>query len=188
MQKILGAAFVLLVLTGIILAQTVSPNERKEKMSKILVVYYSHSGNTREIANTLQELAGGDIFEIQTAAPYPAEYSAIVEQVRKEKSAGVKPKIKGGFAGGQDYDIVFLGSPCWYGTIATPVETFLSEQDFSGKTLVPFITHGGSGLSNAVRDIRALQPSVNVVSAKAFSRSGVRDAKKEVADWLAAFL
>ncbi|GBR74638.1 NADPH-dependent FMN reductase [Candidatus Termititenax aidoneus] len=188
MRKILGIVFVLLVLTGIILAQTVSPNERKEKMSKILVVYYSHSGNTREIARTLQDLTGGGIFEIQTVTPYPAEYSAIVEQVRKEKSAGFKPKIKDGFAGSQDYDIVFLGSPCWYGTIATPVEAFLSEQDFSGKTIVPFITHGGSGLGSAAQDISALQPSANVAHGKAFNRSSARSAQKEIADWLASFL
>ncbi|GBR75706.1 NADPH-dependent FMN reductase [Candidatus Termititenax persephonae] len=159
-------------------------------MPRILVVYYSHSGNTREIARMLQDLAGGDVFEIQTVTPYPVEYSAIVEQVRKEKSAGFKPKIKGGFAGGQDYDIVLLGSPCWYGTIATPVETFLSEQNFSGKTIVPFITHGGSGLGSAAQDISALQPSANVAHGKAFSRSSMRSAQnqKEIADWLASFL
>jgi hypothetical protein len=83
---------------------------------------------------------------------------------------------------------VFIGSPCWFGTIATPVETFLSTQDFSGKTLIPFITYGGSGLGRAVRDIRALQPSANVASGKAFPRSGVQDAQKEVADWLASWL
>jgi flavodoxin len=187
MRKILSVAFILLVLTGIILAQT-SPNERKEKMPKILVVYYSHSGNTREIANKLKDLTGGDIFEIQTTTPYPAEYSVLVEQVRKEKSSGVKPKIKSGFAGSKDYDLVFLGSPCWFGTIATPVETFLSEQDFSGKTIVPFITHGGSGLSSSVRDISVLQPSANVAPGKAFSRGSLSSAQKEIADWLASFL
>ncbi|MDR2431398.1 MAG: flavodoxin [Candidatus Margulisbacteria bacterium] len=188
MKKILCGALVLLILAGIVLAQIVSPNGKEEKTLKILVVYYSHSGNTREIANMLKDLTGGDIFEIQTTAPYPAEYNAIVKQVKKEKNSGIKPQIKNGFAGSQNYDLVFLGSPCWFGTIATPVETFLSRQDFSGKTIVPFVTSGGSGLGSIERDISVLQPSANVAPGRAFNRSSVKSTQKEIADWLASSL
>jgi flavodoxin len=113
---------------------------------KILVAYFSHSGNTREIANQIHKSADGDIFEIQSVNPYPHDYDAVVEQAKQELKSGHKPALKTKMENIKSYDLGFIGYPIWWGTFPAPVKTFLSEYDFSGKTIVPFCTHEGSGL------------------------------------------
>jgi len=105
------------------------------------VVYFSRSGNTREIANQIHERVGGDIFEIQPEEPYPSNYDAVVKQAKQELESGYKPKLKAKIENIESYDVIFVGSPIWWGTIPAPVVTFLSEYDLSGKTIVPFCTH-----------------------------------------------
>ena len=108
---------------------------------KILVAYFSHSGNTREIANQIHKSVGGDIFEIQVVKPYPHDYDAVVQQARQELDSGYKPVLKTKIENIKSYDLVFIGYPNWCSTVPAPVRTFLSEYDFSGKTIVPFCTH-----------------------------------------------
>ena len=93
----------------------------------MLVVYYSRSGNTREIANQIHVLAGGDIVELQTVNPYPAEYRATTEQAKQELQSGYRPPLKTKISDITAYDVVFVGSPNWWGTFSMPVWTFLSE-------------------------------------------------------------
>ena len=108
---------------------------------KILTVYYSRTGNTRAVAEEIRRQLGGDIVELQTVQPYPEAYRATTEQARRELETGFKPPLKTKIEGFGAYDVVVVGSPCWWGTVATPVITFLSEYDFSGKTIAPFMTH-----------------------------------------------
>jgi flavodoxin len=131
-------------------------------MKKILVAYYSHSGTTKRVAEKIQQTAGGDLFEIKEAIPYPSEYSA-VKQAKKEIANGFKPALKDNGSDISSYDLIILGSPNWWSTIAPPVATFLAEVDFTGLTIAPFITHGGGGLNCTVSDIRKLCPGVNVL-------------------------
>ncbi len=130
-------------------------NEKQEQSlspaRKILVVYFSYSGNTREIANQIHESVGGDIFEIQTVDPYPSNYDAVVKQAKQEKEWGYKPALKTKIENIESYDVIFIGSPIWWGTIPQPVVTFLSEYNLSGKTIVPFCTHAGSGQAQSLR-------------------------------------
>ena len=116
---------------------------------KILVAYFSHSGNTREIANQIHKILGGNIFEIQTVKPYPNDYNAVVNQARQELDSDYKPALKTKIENIKPYDLVFIGYPVWWGTFPAPVKTFLSEYDFSGKTIAPFCTHEGSGLGRS---------------------------------------
>jgi flavodoxin len=153
-------------------------------MAKTLVVYYSASGNTREIANQIKDIAKADIFEIQPVDAYPAEYRPLTEVAKKEIEAEYKPAIKSKIENIADYDVVFVGSPCWWSTIAPPVATFLSEYDLSGKTIVPFMTHEGSGLGRSVSDIKKLAPSATILSGRAFRGSDAKSAKGDVAEWL----
>lgn len=149
-----------------------------------LVVYYTRTGNTRAVAGFIREQTGGDVLPLDTAAPYPEEYRALTEQAKKELESGYKPALKTPIPSLADYDVVFVGSPCWWGTIATPVITFLTEADLSGKTIAPFMTHEGSGLGRSVAHIRELCPKSTVREGLAVRGSRAASSQDEVAAWL----
>jgi flavodoxin len=153
-------------------------------MKKILVAYFSHSGNTREIANQIHKSTGGDIFEIQTVKPYPDDYDAVVQQAKQELKSGHKPDIKTKIENIKPYDLVFIGYPNWCNTIPAPVMAFLSQYDFSGKTIVPFFTHEGSGLGRSVTDISKLCPKSSLLDGVAIRGSDVKTAQKKLSEWL----
>lgn len=163
-------------------------NEEKAKpgsgSKKILVAYFSHSGNTREIANQIHKIVGGDIFEIQVVKPYPKDYETVVEQAKKELASGYKPALKTKVENIKAYDIVFIGYPNWWSTIPAPVKTFLTEYDLSGKTVVPFCTHGGGGLGQSIADISKLCPKSDLLDGIAVSGAGVKIAQNKVLEWL----
>ena len=151
---------------------------------KILVVYFSHSGNTREIANQIHKSVGGDIFEIQAVKPYPDDYDAAVQQARQELDSGYKPALKIKFEDIKSYDLVFIGYPIWWGTFSAPVKTFLSEYDFSGKTILPFCTHEGSGLGRSVTDISKHCPKSTLLDGVAFWGRDRKIEQNKVSEWL----
>ncbi len=155
---------------------------------KVLVAYFSRTGNTQEMAGYISEIAGGDIVRIETVNPYPAEYRATTRQAKEELNSGYKPPLKTKISNLESYDVIFIGSPCWWGTISTPVISFLSEYDFSGKTLVPFMTHLGSGLGRTMSHVAELCPGARIEQGKAIwgneiDSSSSRDA---VAEWVGA--
>ena len=152
--------------------------------TKVLVAYFSHSGNTREVARQISEATGGDLFEIVPAAAYPAEYGAVVDQAKKEIGGGVRPALKGRLPDVGAYDVIFVGSPCWWATIAPPVATFLTSCDLAGKTVVPFMTHEGSRMGHSEADIRKLCPRSTVPDGLAVRGSAVRNSKDEVGRWV----
>jgi len=154
------------------------------KAKKILVAYFSHSGNTRVIATQIHELAGGDLLEIQTVKPYPADYNAVVKQAREELASGYKPALKTKVNNIGAYDVVFIGYPNWCNTIPMPVVTFLSENDLGGKTVVPFCTHGGGGLGRSAVDIAKLCAKAKVLEAIAIPGREVKSAQGKVSEWL----
>lgn len=151
---------------------------------KVLVVYYSRSGNTREVASQIHQALGGDIVEIQTVSPYPADYKETTTQAKQELESGFKPPITTKIADIASYDVVFVGSPNWWGTIATPVMTFLTEHDLSGKTIAPFITHEGSALGRSAADIGKLCPKANILEGLAVRGKSAKSAQDDVAAWL----
>jgi flavodoxin len=152
--------------------------------TKVLVVYFSRTGSTREIAGQIHERIGGDLLEIQTVDPYPADYDAVTRQAKEELKSGYKPPLKTRVENIGDYDLVFIGSPNWWSTISAPVKAFLSEYDFSGKTIAPFITHLGSGLGRSVADVKALCPTSKVMDGLAVFGEKTKTAPNEVAAWL----
>lgn len=154
------------------------------KTKKVLVTYFSRSGNTREMAQQIQKVMGGDIFEIQTVTPYPFEYNAVTKQAKQELESGFKPPIKEKVANIKEYDVVFVGSPNWWNTIAPPVMTFLSEHDLSGKTVVPFITHQGSGMGRSAADIAKLAPQATMRDGLALWGRDVKSSQDEIVKWI----
>ncbi|HYA86730.1 MAG TPA: flavodoxin [Nitrospirota bacterium] len=153
-------------------------------MRKILVAYFSRSGNTREIANHICKSVGGDIFEVQAVQPYPHDYDAVVKQARQELDSGYKPALKTKIENIESYDVVFIGYPIWWSTFPAPVKTFLSEYDFSGKTIVPFCTHGGSGLGRSITDISKLCPKSTLLDGVAIRGKDLKTTLDEVSEWL----
>ena len=150
----------------------------------ILVVYFSRSGNTRKIANLIHQEVGGIIHEIRPEVPYPNSYNAVVDQAEKEIQAGYKPALQSTLDHIESYDTIFVGSPNWWSTIAPPVATFLSEYDLSGKTIVPFCTHGGGGLGRIGKDVAKLCPRSTVLSSFDVYESETGNAQAKVSAWL----
>lgn len=138
-----------------------------ERLNKTLVVYFSHAGdnyatgnisegNTHVVAKIIGEATGADMFEITPVKFYPRDsYDAVVEIAKHEKEYKARPIIEGDIKA-EDYDIVFIGYPNWWGDMPMPVYTFLEKHNWVGKRVVPFCTHEGSGLSNTERYISAV--------------------------------
>ena len=150
----------------------------------ILIAYFSRTGNTRKIANLIHQQLGGTIHEILPKVPYPDSYDEVVDQAENEIEAGYKPALRSTLDHIESYDTIFVGSPNWWSTIAPPVATFLSEYDLSGKTIVPFCTHGGGGLGRIAKDIARLCPHSTILGTFEIYGTGTGNAQAQVSAWL----
>jgi flavodoxin len=117
-------------------------NETKDA-NKVLVIYYSLTGNTKSIAEMIQKKTGGDVFEIETVRTYPPEYSATTEEAKRELQTGDLPALKKNPPDMSSYDLILVGSPVWWYTVSTPVMSFLRQADFAGRKVSAFCTHEG---------------------------------------------
>lgn len=151
-------------------------------MTKTLIVYYSHSGNTEKVAEMIRQKSNGTLLKIEPENPYPQNYNAVVEQAKKGIQAGIRPTLKTMPDNIEIYDTIFIGSPNWWNTIAPPIATFLMENDLSGKTVVPFYTHGGGGSGNIERDIAKLCPQSKMQAGLSINGSSCSNA--QVSTWL----
>ena len=177
-MKTLTLSIFTLFIFGEMSAQT--PATKKN----VLIVYYSYSGNTRVVANQIKELTSGDLFEIQPQKPYSPDYKSVANQAKSELKLGVLPALKAKPDSLEKYDVILIGSPCWWSTMAPPLFTFLSSYDFSGKTIALFMTHGGSGLGHSIADIKKKCPSSVIQKGLAVYGDSVSRAKPDLAKWL----
>lgn len=115
-------------------------------------VGYIEKGNTRIVAEFISEQTGGDLFLIETETPYPDTYKDCTETARREKENNFRPSLKGDVPV-EDYDVVFIGYPVWWGDMPMAVYAFIEKHDWKGKTVIPFCTHEGSGISGTDRNI-----------------------------------
>lgn len=154
-------------------------------MMKILTVYYSHSGNTRKIAEMIQKNLGGDIAEIKTKVPYTGSYNSIVEQGKREIESGFSPAIEPLGVDVAAYDTVFIGTPVWWYTYAPAIKSFLENTDLSGKTVFPFATNGG-WVGHTLSDFKKGCPDSDVRKGLDvyFSGSSLRTKQKEIDSWI----
>lgn len=132
------------------------------KDKKILIAYYSNSGNTEAVANAIHEKVGGDIFKIELKTSYPNAYRELTEVAKQQLNDGILVELKNKVENIEQYDIVFIGSPNWWGTISVPVRSFLSQHDLSNKRVIPFVTNGGGGKQNTINDLKTLCKDCNV--------------------------
>ncbi len=153
-------------------------------MKRVLVAFFSWSGNTRKVADQIHKLVGGDVFEIVSVDKYPGDYDATVEQAKKELDADHMPKLVSEVEDIGSYDVVFIGYPNWCDTVPRPVASFLSKCDSPRKTIAPFCTHEGSRLGRSVEDIARLCPRSTILEGLAIRGGDVGKAKDRVSEWL----
>lgn len=168
------------------------------KNSKTLIAYFSRKGNnysggsivnlavgnTQIAAGKIQALAGGDLFRIETVKTYPEDYTETTEVARDELRRSFRPELTEKPDDLDSYDVICLGYPNWWGTMPMAVCTFLESYDFSGKKIVPFCTHEGSGIGVSERDIKRLCPGAEILPGLAIRGGSVNDADKEISGWL----
>lgn len=142
-------------------------------------------GNNQYVAQIIQREVGGDLFPIETVQEYPATHDPLLEFAYEEKADNARPELATEIENPDSYDVIFLGFPNWNADLPMPPYTFLEEYDFSGKTIIPFTTHGGSGFSRTIQTISELQPNATVISeGLSISRNNVSDAENEVINWI----
>jgi flavodoxin len=141
-------------------------------------------GNTEVIAKMIQEMTSGDLLHIEVVNAYPGDYTETTEVAKEELRTSARPKLTNHLENMASYDMIFLGYPNWWGTMPMPVYTFLEEHNFSGKTIVPFCTHEGSGLGRSVADIKKTCPTATVFAGLAIKGGDVNNAQGAVSGWL----
>jgi flavodoxin len=174
-----------LCFAGLALAVNAQPSH------KVLVAYFSWSGNTKAVAEQIAHETGGTLFEIKTVRQYPNTYDAITKQVKAEQEAGTaRPTLAGKVANMAQYDTVFLGWPTWWGQMPMGVATFLESYDFAGKTICPFNLSGMSGFGKALALLKKEAPKALIkdgLEIKSFSQKKVQTVKtpnKKVTTWV----
>ena len=167
-------------------------------MNKTLIAYYSRKGqnyvsgrivnlqvgNTEVAAKIAQEIVGGDLLEIQSIKKYPVDYTETTEVATVEKRTNARPELSTHVGNMDLYDTIILGYPNWWGTFPMAVFTFLESYNFSGKTILPFCTHEGSGLGVSERDIKKLCPDAKVLPGLAIRGGNVKGAGDTIKSWI----
>ena len=148
------------------------------------MVYFSWSGNTENVANSIKDQIGSDIFEIVPQTSYSDDYDTVVDLAREEQRTDARPEISGSIDNIAQYDVIYVGYPNWWGDMPMILYTFFDTYDLSGKTVVPFVTSGGSGFSDTISTIRRLESGASVLEGLSLIRSLASDPGSDVADWL----
>ncbi|MDX0695721.1 flavodoxin [Sinorhizobium medicae] len=165
-------------------AASVSPAAAARIEGTILVAYFSRSGNTRVVAGQVSRALRTDLFEIVAEKPYPEDYFETVEQAQQESGRGYEPPLKRTVADVARYNTVFLGFPIWGMTVPPVVRSFLTGHDFSGKTIIPLVTHGGYGLGDSLSVLVRHTPQAQLADAFSMQAPQERQTITRVMDWL----
>lgn len=151
-----------------------------------IVVYFSWSGNTENVAKEIASQTDAAIFEIIPETPYSEDYDTVVNLAKKEQSDNVRPEIAKEIENFEEYDVFYIGYPNWWGDMPMILYTFFESYDFSGKTIAPFCTSGGSGLSNTVADIKSLENEATVTKGLHIGSGASDNPTEAVTNWLQA--
>ena len=167
---------------GVLTAQENTADSKR--IGRMLIVYYSWSGNTRGIANEIREQTGADIYEITLVHPYSTDYNTVLMEAQEDQHKQARPEIKDPLASIDDYDVILLGYPNWWASIPMPIATFLESFDFSRKTIIPFCSHGGGRFGQSLTAIAKLAPDANMGEGLAINYSGGAKMPEDVSAWL----
>jgi flavodoxin len=183
-REALKRSIVLPLTSALSLAAASASAQEGQPRSKILVAYFTRTGNTRVIARQIRRALETDLFEIQPAEPYPEDYEAAVSQAQTERDARFEPPLRSTVSDFPSYETVFLGFPIWGMTAPPVIRSFLSAHDMSGKTLVPFITHGGYGLGQSRSVLAEHAPRARLFDGFAMQADQERQTLTRVTGWL----
>lgn len=157
-------------------------NSEQENKGKAAVVYFSGTGNTREVAELLAEETGADIFEIIPENMYTADdlnyHDNNCRANREMNDDSARPTISNDLSAVSEYDVIYLGYPIWWGTAPRIIQTFIESYDLSGATVYTFCTSGGSGIEKSISDLQQLYPDVNIAGGKRFNNATESDIKE----------
>jgi len=166
------SAIVFFIVLGLSLSSGCS-KAQSVPSEKILIVYLSRTSNTKAVADIIHNNVGGTLVALELENPYPEDYQANVEQVKKELETGFLPPLKTKIDSIDKYDLIFVGFPTWSMELPPPMQSFLKQYDFSGKTIVPFNTNAGYGIGSSFKTVKQLCPDSKVT--KGYSTTGGKE-------------
>ena len=157
-----------------------------ESGGKILIAYFSWGGNTRGIAREIQAQTGADLFEITPVNPYSTDYNTVLMEAQEDQHRQARPELSEHIQNMGEYDAILLGYPNWWASIPMPIASFLEEYDFTGKTIIPFCSHGGGRFGQSLTAIAKLAPDAVMGEGLSVHYSGGSSLSGDVAAWLEA--
>ena len=149
---------------------------------KVLIAFFSWGGNTKGIAEEIQSQTGADLFEIELVNPYSNDYNTVLDEAQRDQNEQARPELANHVEDMEEYDIIILGYPNWWTSIPMPIASFLEEYDFTGKTIIPFCSHGGGRFGQSLTAISKLAPEAvmgEALSVHYFGGSGLSDDMEE---------
>lgn len=151
---------------------------------KILIAYFSWGGNTKRIAEEIQNQTGADLFEIELVHPYSTDYNTVLDEAQRDQNEQARPELATHIENMDEYDTILLGYPNWWASIPMPIASFLEEYDFSGKTIIPFCSHGGGRFGQSLTAITKLVPDAKMGEALSIHYSGGSSLPDDIEAWL----
>lgn len=177
----------LMLAMTIVAMGAVSCGSKNEAPSpKVLVVYYSQTGNTKAVAQEIATKLGADMAEVEAVNPYDGDFEATIGRCMQERETGISPEINPLTVNVADYDVIFVGAPVWFGVFAPPMLTFMNQVDLSGKKVVPFCTFGSGGLESSAKDLAERQPKAEILPGYGVRAARMEAMPKEVEQFLLA--
>ena len=160
--------------------------DTQQQGNRTLVAYFSWSGNTEQMAKMIQEETGADLFEISPATAYTDDYNALLDQAQQEQRDNARPEISAEVENWNDYDVVFVGYPDWWNDAPMIIYTFLESYDWSGKTLIPFCTSGGSGFGQSLDSVEESSSGAVMGEGLHVLGDSVAGAQEDINEWISA--
>lgn len=160
------------------------PAAETEGIVKELIVYFSWSGNTQSVATEIQNQTGADVFQLMPVEPYTDDYDALLDIAQEEQRSGARPEISDSIENFENYEVIYLGFPNWWGDMPMILYSFLDDYDLSGKAIIPFVTSGGSGFSDTISTIKSMEPDAEVLDGLSLGSSQAAEPASAVTDWL----
>lgn len=174
----------IILLTGLFILCGITVPVNAQQNGKTLIVYFSESGNTRNMANIIHELTDGDLVEIEMQTPYSDNYNTLLEEAERDLLANAHPPLRTRIGNMDEYNTILVGYPNWYAILPMPVFTFLESYNFNGKRIIPFCSHGNGMLGETVANICKACPGADVREALSITYGGGSSLRNDIQAWL----
>lgn len=162
----------------------INQNNAENTNGKMLIAYFSWSGNTENAAQMIQEKTGADLVELELVNPYSSNYNQVLDEAQRDLNQNARPELKTKIENMNEYSTVMIGYPNWWATIPMPIATFLESYDFSGKTIIPFCSHGGGQFGQSITDISKLAPNSKIGEGLSIHYSGGSSLSSDIDEWI----